>query len=187
MAASHQHGSAIDLYQSDLVRSHSNPSETFGLSWRPRNGDWSTAGRRHPRPASRALPRDFRPLFLSSLSLLLPLMKIQDLSASGYEETPPDPRGTATVFQRIGYELDQALADLLDNSIDANAKHVRVRLVRTRKSMARIIIADNGHGMARETLRQSNAVRSTGRAQSHGLGQIRHRHEGCPHSANAAA
>jgi hypothetical protein len=82
-------------------------------------------------------------------------MRLNDLPASGYEETPPDPRGTATAFQRMGYELDQALADLIDNSIDAQAKHVRIRLVRSKKSLLRMIIADDGAGMSEDTLRHA--------------------------------
>ncbi len=43
------------------------------------------------------------------------------------ERIPPDPKGAALGMQRIGYSLEEAVADLVDNSIDASASSILVR------------------------------------------------------------
>src|SRR5438105_14334303 len=76
----------------------------------------------------------------------------KDLPSAEYEVLRPDPSGTAGVLSRIGYSLEESLADLIDNSIDARATKVLVRFVRSVSSITRVIIADNGHGMAESKL-----------------------------------
>lgn len=75
-----------------------------------------------------------------------------DLPASSQHSLPPDPKGTAGVFRRVGYELDEALADIIDNSIDAGATKVLVRLVRAKTDILRVLIVDNGRGMTEKKL-----------------------------------
>lgn len=86
------------------------------------------------------------------------------MPASGQHSLPPDPKGTAGVFRRVGYELDVALADIIDNSIDAGASIVLVRVVRSSDSLARVMIADNGSGMSEKQL---DAVMRYGVQRSH--------------------
>jgi len=66
---------------------------------------------------------------------------------------PPDPEGTAQFMSRIGYSLEEALSDIIDNSIDANAKAVLVRFVCGQDRISQIIIADDGDGMLPDELR----------------------------------
>jgi len=65
---------------------------------------------------------------------------------------PPDAGGTREAFSRIGYKLEEAIADIADNSIDANAKNILIRFVQTDKAINRVVIADDGHGMSHETI-----------------------------------
>lgn len=72
--------------------------------------------------------------------------------AVGSKRLPPDPAGTAIFIGRIGYSLEEALSDLIDNSIDAEAKNVVVQLVRGPTSLVHVLIADDGRGMSEDEL-----------------------------------
>jgi hypothetical protein len=69
---------------------------------------------------------------------------------SGTVHLPPDPR----VLDGLGrnHSLETALADLVDNAIDANASHVLIRLVRRGGKPRAVYVADNGHGMSPDTI-----------------------------------
>src|SRR4051794_35492511 len=86
---------------------------------------------------------------------------IWKIDTKGVESTPPDPERTKDAFSRIGYSLEEAIADLVDNSIDAGAKDVLVRFLYDRKSIRRVFIVDNGRGMREETLRDAMRFGST--------------------------
>ena len=61
------------------------------------------------------------------------------------------------VFRNAGYELPAAIADLVDNSLDAGAKNILIRFVRNTSSLERLQVIDDGRGMteaeAREAMR----------------------------------
>jgi DNA topoisomerase VI subunit B len=69
------------------------------------------------------------------------------IRVSRSEQLLPDPERSATMFSRFGYSISEAIADLVDNSIDAQARHVLVRFVRTQEKIVRVLIADDGRGM----------------------------------------
>jgi hypothetical protein len=77
-------------------------------------------------------------------------------------ELPPGGTGTARALSRIGYELQDALADIIDNSIDADASRVEITFFRTDSKVIAVTIADNGRGMNEVELRQG--MRFAGRA-----------------------
>ena len=77
-------------------------------------------------------------------------------------ELPPAGAGTARAMSRIGYELEEALADLIDNSIDAKASRVEITFFRTDQKITTVTIADNGCGMSEGGLRAG--MRFAGRA-----------------------
>lgn len=60
----------------------------------------------------------------------------------------PDPEGVHQAFARIGYNLEEALADIVDNSIDAHAANVLIRFFRRRDQLTRVVIADDGDGIS---------------------------------------
>ena len=46
---------------------------------------------------------------------------LQDLPAIGATRNEPDAEGLVTAISRMGYSIEEALADIIDNSIDARA------------------------------------------------------------------
>jgi hypothetical protein len=60
----------------------------------------------------------------------------------------PNPEGVVQAFARSGYRLEEALADIVDNSVDAEAQSVLIRFYRTAHSINRIAIVDDGVGIS---------------------------------------
>ena len=54
-----------------------------------------------------------------------------------------------------GYDNYSALADLIDNSFDANADNIKVEIGEGKDGKVLISIADNGDGMDKKTLDQA--------------------------------
>lgn len=71
------------------------------------------------------------------------------------EKLLPDPAGTAELVRRVGYTLEEALADLVDNSLDANARNVLIRFERSVDRVVRVIVVDDGHGMTENELHRA--------------------------------
>lgn len=69
------------------------------------------------------------------------------MKSIGTEEAPPDPAGILKAVSSIGYSIQSALADLVDNSIDAGATHVVIGIERQANAVARLFVVDDGHGM----------------------------------------
>ena len=68
-----------------------------------------------------------------------------EIPTTGTKHLPPDP----AVMDIVGYNysLFTAMADLVDNSIDASASTVLVRFIRRGGRVVRICIVDNGEGI----------------------------------------
>ncbi len=77
---------------------------------------------------------------------------LEDLEAVRSVRLAPEGGGTVRALARIGYDLEHALADLIDNSIDAGAGRVEITLFRNDEALTSVAIADDGRGMTRETL-----------------------------------
>src|SRR5262245_32084293 len=97
------------------------------------------------------------------------------LNPDGESENPPDPEGLLLAISNLGYSMEDALADLIDNSIDAGATQVRVRILRRKSELKSVVIADNGRGMSEPVLDKAMGfgVRSTNgeiRLGKYGLG-----------------
>lgn len=60
----------------------------------------------------------------------------------------PEGGSTIRALSRIGYDLPDALADLVDNSIDAGAGRVEITIYRTDSEVTSVTIADDGRGMS---------------------------------------
>lgn len=82
-------------------------------------------------------------------------MSFEDLPTVGYEEAKPDAGGVAQAFARIGYQLEEALADLVDNSVDAGAGNILIRFYRDSNSIKRIVVVDDGRGMSPAEVRRA--------------------------------
>lgn len=73
-------------------------------------------------------------------------------------------------LRSVGYDNISALADLVDNSIDADAKNIWLEML-PNKDDFRIVIADDGKGMDNDTLDQAMRLGSmTDRNKSNDLG-----------------
>jgi hypothetical protein len=86
-------------------------------------------------------------------TLAADFLGLRPLSSIGEEVTEPDPSGTAEAFSQAGYRFELAVADIVDNSIDAKADNVLVRFITDSETVRRIVIADDGHGMSPEALK----------------------------------
>jgi hypothetical protein len=90
-----------------------------------------------------------------------------DILATHTEHLPPDDEKVGNVFARLGYQFADAVADLVDNSIDAGARHIHVRFVRHTKGIHSVLIADDGIGMSdaelHEAMRFGSRSKKTGK------------------------
>lgn len=78
---------------------------------------------------------------------------LEDLKAVESVRLAPEGGGTIRALSRIGYELPEALADLIDNSIDAGACRIEITIFRNDEAVTSVTIADDGRGMDAGTLR----------------------------------
>src|SRR5579872_6905872 len=68
-----------------------------------------------------------------------------------YDVATPRPDSLIESLRAVGYDLPTAIADLIDNSISAQAKHVWVDFHWDGEN-SRIAISDDGFGMDADTL-----------------------------------
>src|SRR4051812_7128822 len=71
------------------------------------------------------------------------------------ERLPPNFRKLDVALRSIGYTFEAAVADVVDNSIDAEASSVLVRIVTTPHGHLDLAIWDDGHGMEHGTLKEA--------------------------------
>jgi hypothetical protein len=71
------------------------------------------------------------------------------------ERLPPNYRKLDTALRSIGYSFEAAVADVVDNSIDANAKTVLIRLIIATSGQLNLAFWDDGHGMDEATLKEA--------------------------------
>ena len=65
-------------------------------------------------------------------------------------ENQPETPSTSMIikaFHNSGRSLPESIADLVDNSIDAGARNIMVRFVRTQSSLQQLQVIDDGQGM----------------------------------------
>lgn len=68
------------------------------------------------------------------------------------KELIPDPYILINGLRDTGYDLNTALADIIDNSLDANASIIKVMMQRKIDNSLSIMVIDNGCGMNKEEL-----------------------------------
>ncbi|MFD8589099.1 ATP-binding protein [Streptomyces sp. NPDC059637] len=74
-----------------------------------------------------------------------------DVPTSGSKHLPPDPRYVDALSSQ-GYSFEVAVADLVDNSIDAGAKDVVIHFLRDGDELVNLLVVDDGVGMTEEGL-----------------------------------
>src|SRR5438094_7712633 len=71
------------------------------------------------------------------------------------ELLPPNYDKLDVALRAIGYSFEVAVADVVDNSIDAKAKNVTVRLLTRKDGHLDLAIWDDGCGMGEATLKEA--------------------------------
>ncbi|MDQ0253362.1 hypothetical protein J2S74_000734 [Evansella vedderi] len=72
----------------------------------------------------------------------------------------PDATAVIQSLRSIGYSIEAAIADIIDNSIDAKATIIKVDMIWTEEEVNYIRIEDNGFGMDENTLVQAMKIGS---------------------------
>jgi hypothetical protein len=70
----------------------------------------------------------------------------------GVDTVLDNAKGTIRAFARIGYKLPEAIADIVDNSVDAAARHILIRFFCSDSAIRRVAIVDDGCGMSEASL-----------------------------------
>ena len=68
-----------------------------------------------------------------------------------YDLAAPDPAGTIESLSALGYSLEAAVADIVDNSLDANAQNVSIDF-HWAGDNSHVVVADDGEGMSEAEL-----------------------------------
>ena len=84
----------------------------------------------------------------------------------------PNPARIMEGLRDTGYDFNMALADLVDNSVAANATVIKVYLNQLPNSELRLYIADNGCGMTMEGLKNAMRYGSNRRTDASSLGKF---------------
>lgn len=87
-------------------------------------------------------------------------------------DLPPDPARMIEGLRDTGYEFNTAVADIIDNSIAAEATKVDVRITMDYRGNVRVAIADNGYGMNRTALLNAMKYGSARRDNPASLGKF---------------
>lgn len=93
---------------------------------------------------------------------------IGDIATVETFSLPPDSGGSVTAFARMGYDLESALGDLIDNSIDATARDVEITFFRDDSNILAVTVADDGKGMFADDLRENMRFAAVKRSRNAG-------------------
>ncbi|HEY3934915.1 MAG TPA: ATP-binding protein, partial [Gemmatimonadales bacterium] len=85
---------------------------------------------------------------------------------------PPDPSRLIEGLRDTGYDFNTALADIVDNSVDAMATTVRLGIRMDFEGDITVSVADNGHGMDRDALLNAMTYGAKSKKQKSALGKF---------------
>ncbi|MFC8430782.1 ATP-binding protein [Streptomyces sp. NPDC057253] len=91
-----------------------------------------------------------------------------DVPIAGSKHLPPDARYMEALSSQ-GYGFDVAIADLVDNSIDAGAKDVVIHFLRDGDQLVSLLVVDDGKGMSDEDL---DIAMTVGGRRNYGAGAL---------------
>ncbi|WP_406077244.1 ATP-binding protein [Micromonospora sp. NBC_00858] len=94
----------------------------------------------------------------------------QEVPTEGSVELPPDPRAMDALGRN--HSLETALADLVDNSIDAGATDILVRFVQRDIRLVGLYVVDNGQGIEPERIDDAMTVGGQRRYTGEDLGHF---------------
>lgn len=96
---------------------------------------------------------------------------LANLDTHSEDEIQPNAKRLIGALRQIGYSFEQAISDLIDNSINAKAKNVVVRIVTSKNKIISVVIADDGIGMKPSKLVDAMKFGSDEEASSGSLGK----------------
>lgn len=96
---------------------------------------------------------------------------LANLDVNTVEEVPPNAKRLVGALRQIGYSFEQAISDLIDNSINAKADNVLVRIITSGNEIVSVVIADDGFGMSPEKLVDAMKFGSDEEAAAKSLGK----------------
>lgn len=96
---------------------------------------------------------------------------IENLPSKYETESPPNPKRLIGALRQIGYSLEQAFSDLIDNSINAEANNVLIRFITAEDKILSIVLIDDGKGMSEDRLADAMKFGSDEEASSGSLGK----------------
>ena len=88
------------------------------------------------------------------------------------DQNVPDAGRLIAALRQIGYSLEQAVADLVDNSINADATVVLVRFLHDGNSIKAVAVVDDGGGMDEHDIQNAMRFGSTDAADVGSLGKF---------------
>lgn len=87
-------------------------------------------------------------------------------------ELLPDPERIVNGLRDTGYNFNTAIADIVDNSIAANASKINIDVDMDPNMKIRVYIADNGCGMDLDGLKNAMKYGSKERSEKNSLGKF---------------
>ena len=84
----------------------------------------------------------------------------------------PEPSRLLEGLRDTGYDFNTAVADIVDNSIAADAEHVKITAYMTMDQGIRLSVADDGIGMDRDGLVSAMKYGAPAREGKHSLGKF---------------
>lgn len=94
-----------------------------------------------------------------------------EVPITGSKHLPPDARYMEALSSQ-GYGFEVAIADLVDNSIDAGAKDVVIHFLREGDQLVSLLVIDDGKGMTDEELDVAMTVGGRRDYEDHSLGMF---------------
>jgi hypothetical protein len=88
------------------------------------------------------------------------------------ENVVPDPGRLIFALRQIGYSLEQAISDLIDNAVSAGAENVLIRFIWSSEEISGVAVADDGSGMSPDELRSAMRFGSPERLDRTSLGKF---------------
>jgi hypothetical protein len=68
---------------------------------------------------------------------------------AGTKSLPHDPR-LSEIVTKIDYEMPAAISELVDNSVDAESKHILIRVIQNKEGLESLFVIDDGNGIRAE-------------------------------------
>ena len=87
-------------------------------------------------------------------------------------ELPPNPSRLIEGLRDTGYDFNTALADIVDNSIDAAATKIAIKIRKDTDGDMLVTVADNGCGMDEQTLLDGMTYGASGKPDPSRLGKF---------------